>query len=338
MNTLLLSSEVQNFIESNLDTDINSLIFKKSPFEGITIQELVNQIISKKKSEKKLPTWFQTKGILYPHKLNIEQTSSELTASYKSNFIQGNSIIDITGGFGIDCYYFAKKIAKVIHCETNTDLSKIACYNYQQLKVHNIKMVAKNGLTYLKEAEEKFDCIYIDPSRRNDTKGKVFLLKDCIPNVPENLNFLFSKTDVILIKNSPILDISATLKELKFVKEIHIVAIKNEVKELLFLLEKNFRGIIMVNTVNMTNYGNQIFNFTYKNKITSAYGEPLTYLYEPNSAILKSGAFNEISNTYSLTKLHQHSHLYTSNKKVTTFPGRIFEIIKTFDYNKKKIK
>ncbi|SEB47995.1 hypothetical protein SAMN04489761_0958 [Tenacibaculum sp. MAR_2009_124] len=338
MNTLLLSTEVQNFIDNNINTDINRLLFKGSPFEGITVQELANQIISKKKSEKKLPSWFETVAIFYPPKLSIEQTSSEITANYKSSLIQGNSMIDITGGFGIDCFYFSKKNEKVIHCEMNADLSNIAKYNFEQLGVNNIETIPHDGLTYLKESQENFDGIYIDPSRRSDAKGKVFLLKDCAPNVPDNLDFLFTKSNTILIKNSPILDISATLKELQFVKEIHIVAVKNEVKELLFLLEKDFNGDLEIKTINIKKNGNENYTLKLNDKSEVKFGEPLTYLYEPNSAILKAGAFDQIGNSYGLIKLHQHSHLYTSNEKIINFPGRIFKIQNSFEYNKKKSK
>ncbi len=338
MNTLLLSPEVQDFIEKNLNSDPNKLLFKGSPFEGITIQELVNQIISKKKSEKKLPTWFETIDVFYPPKLSIEQTSSELTAKYKSNLVKGNSLIDITGGFGVDCFYFSKQFKKVIHCEMNNDLSKIARHNFEQFSINTVKTVATDGLIYLKETEENFDCIYIDPSRRSDIKGKVFLLKDCTPDVPYNLNLLFEKSNTILIKNSPILDISGTIKELKFVKEIHIVAVKNEVKELLFLLEKNYEESITVHTVNLKNTEVQNFKFQINDTSEVIYSEPLTYLYEPNSAILKAGAFNEITNNYNIMKLHQHSHLYTSEKLIKNFPGRIFHVLNCFEYNKKKLK
>ena len=241
MNTAILHPNVQQFISDHLNTDISKLIFKGSPFNNITIQEIATQIVSKKKSEKKLPTWFQTENIYYPPKVNIEQTSSEVTAKYKSSIISGDSLIDITGGFGVDAYFFAQKCKEVTHCELNTKLSTIVNNNYQQLKINNIKLFSGNGIDFLKKTTKTFDWIYIDPSRRNETNNKVFLLKDCLPNVPENLNFLFSKSKNILIKNSPILDISKTIEELNFVKEIHIIAVNNDVKELLFILEKNYK-------------------------------------------------------------------------------------------------
>jgi hypothetical protein len=333
----ILHTEVQLFITDNLKSNITRLILKGSPFDGVSIQELANQIVAKHKSEHKLPSWFNTENIYYPPKISIEQTSSEITANYKTNLVKGNSIIDITGGFGIDCFYFSKNFKEVIHCEINEDLSTIVKHNYQQLNITNITTFSGDGLEYIKNYKENFDCIYIDPSRRNDIKGKVFLLDDCLPNVPENIDFLFSKTNQLLIKNSPILDITSTINELKFVKEIHIIAIKNEVKELLFLLEKGYKNTIKIKTVNIDKTKYQTFNFNYKEDVNSNYSEPLTYLYEPNSAILKSGGFHEISYQLKVSKLHQHSHLYTS-KEITNFPGRAFKIEAVLNYDKKKLK
>lgn len=338
MNKNILHTEVQSYINNNLKVNIEQFIFKGSPFKDVSVQELANQIIAKQKSEKKLPTWFQTKNIYYPPKLSIEQTSSEVTAEYKSKLVNGSSIIDITGGFGVDCYAFSKRFKKVVHCEINEELSEIVSYNYEQINIPNIKTVATDGLEYLKNTSEKFDCIYIDPSRRSDTKGKVFLLSDCLPNVPENLDFLFEKSNTILIKNSPILDITSTINELKFVKEIHVVAVNNEVKELLFLLTKEVKQLIKTKTVNILKNNIQEFYFNLDDDFKFEYSTPLKYLYEPNSAILKSGGFNQIASQQKVNKLHQHSHLYTSEKLVKDFPGRIFEINNVFTYNKKKVK
>jgi len=337
LNLAILHPDVQQFISDNLNADISKILFKGSPFADVTIQELATQIVAKKKSEKKLPTWFQTENICYPAKVHIEQTSSEVTANYKASLLSGDSIVDITGGFGVDCHSFSKKLNHVTHCELNINLSTIVNSNYQQLKINNIRTFSGDGLEFLKKSTENFDWIYIDPSRRDDRNEKVFLLNDCLPNVPENLEFLFRKSNNILIKNSPILDISKTIDELNFVKKIHIVAVANEVKELLFLLEKNHTGTIEVKTINFQKNNTQVFDFNIHRNVSSNYSDPKKYIYEPNAAILKSGGFHEISSQLNLEKLHQHSHLYTSNELVK-FPGRTFLIEQTCSYNKKEIK
>ncbi|WP_275315622.1 THUMP-like domain-containing protein [Tenacibaculum bernardetii] len=338
MNTNILDKKVQEFININLNSDITKLILKGSPFENISIQELSNQIIGKQKSKNKLPHWFATKNIYYPVKISIEQTSSEVSAKYKASLVSGKNLIDITGGFGVDAFYFSKIFDKVTHAEINEELSEIVTYNYNQLSIKNVQTVADNGLDFLKKTTEKFDCIYIDPSRRSDIKGKVFLLKDCLPNVPENIDFLFTKSDTILIKNSPMLDITATLNELKFVKEIHIVAVNNEVKELLFLLKKDTKAKIEIKTHNALKNSVQCFDFKFAKEHKTTYSLPANYLYEPNAAILKSGGFNEVANQYDVKKLHQHSHLYTSEELILNFPGRTFKIEEVYPYNKKKLK
>ncbi len=336
MNEIILQQDIQQYINDNLKTDIHKLILKGIPFEGVTVQEVANQLICKQKSEKKLPSWFHGEKIYYPPKVNIEQTSSEIAARYKISLVSGKTLLDLTGGFGVDSFYFSNSFNKVIHCEINKNLSKIASYNFNQLNKTNIVSINENGIDYLKKSKVTFDVIYVDPSRRSDSKGKVFLLKDCEPNIPKYIDLLLNKTTTILIKNSPILDITSASKELKFVKEIHIVAIRNDVKELLYLLEKEYNGEIKINTINFSKKNTQKFNFLLNKKTISNYQEPLDYLYEPNAAILKSGGFHEITAQLDVYKIHQHSHLYTSKKHIK-FPGRTFKILTVLPYDKKKI-
>ncbi len=337
MNTNILTTEVQYFINNNLNKDIVQLILKGSPFKEIPIQELANQIICKQRSLKKLPTWFSCKNIYFPNKVSIEQSSSEIAAQHKANLIKGDTIVDLTGGFGVDSYFFSNSFKNVIHCDINVDLSEIVKYNFNQLNVSNIKTVGKNGLEYLKETPLKVDYLYIDPSRRDANKNKVHFLNDCLPNVPQNIDFLFSKTDKILIKTSPLLDITSAINELNFTKEVHIIAIDNEVKELLFLLEKNYDQKTTVKTINIKKENTQEFNFHLPQSNTSnKYSFPKKYLYEPNVAILKSGGFHEIPEKFNVEKLHEHTHLYTSNELIS-FPGRRFEIVETIPYHKKTI-
>ncbi|WP_296635594.1 class I SAM-dependent methyltransferase [Polaribacter sp.] len=337
MNLAILEDDIQQYISDHLKTDVTKLILKGSPFKEVPIQDLANQIVAKQKSENKLPTWFINKKTYYPNKVSIEQTSSEITANYKSKIVSGNTIIDITGGFGVDCYYFSKSFNAVIHCEINETLSKIVTYNFEKLNVSSIKTHAGNGFDYLKNTTEDFDCIYIDPSRRSDVKGKVFLLKDCLPYVPPKLDFFFTKAKHILVKVSPLLDISQTINDLKNVKEVHIVAVRNEVKELLFLLEKGFTAKVIIKTVNFQKEKVQQLNFAFQEDTYSDYEMPLTYLYEPNSAILKSGCFQQISKKTNTFKLHQHSHLFTA-QQLLDFPGKRFKIDTVVKYDKKELK
>jgi len=339
LNILLLNIESQEFINDHLNSDINALLLKGTDVKGIDTIELVEQIEAKSRCQKKLPTWFQQENIYYPNKLNIEQTSSELTAEYKASLIQGASLIDLTGGFGVDSFYFSRQFKSVTHCEINKELSQIVHHNFKQLEVVNIETIASDGMEFLKDSNKKYDWIYVDPSRRHDLKGKVFFLKDCLPNVSERLDSLFERSKNILIKTSPLLDISAGMEELKNVKTIHIIAVDNEVKELLWILEKEYQSEITIETVNLKREKSEAFKFNLleESQLNVSYSLPLTYLYEPNSAILKSGGFNSVASQMDVYKLHKHSHLYTSEELIG-FPGRRFKIMKTIPYNKKTIK
>lgn len=338
MDTALLNPAIQAFIDDNIGVNISKLALQKNPFPESNWITVLSQIEAKTKAKNKLPTWFATKNIIYPSKISIEQTSSETTASYKASIVSGKSLIDLTGGFGVDDYYFAKKIEKVSHCEINPALSTIVQHNFKQLNILNITCHSADSMDTLKALKTTWDWIYIDPSRRNDAKGKVFMLKDCLPNVPENLAFYFKKSNAILIKTAPLLDISAGLSELQHVKTIHIVAIENEVKELLWELHNSFSGNISIKTRNILKDKTEIFDFVPNESSTfTSYSLPQTYLYEPNSAIMKSGGFDALGTFYNLNKLHKHSHLYTSNNLIS-FPGRIFIIEKTVPYNKTEMK
>ncbi len=339
MNIAVLSEEVQDYIERHHHKDATPLLFKKPIFEGVSNTELLQQLVGKQKCKKKLPLWFGTPGIYYPPKLNLEQTSSEITARYKTEIVSGERLVDITGGFGVDTYYFAKKMDTVVHCDINEELSRITAHNFSVLGTNNITVLPANGLQFLKEDAEKIDWIFIDPSRRNPEQRKVFRLADCTPDVISHFELLMGRTDNLLIKTAPLLDLSQGINELKWVKEIHIVAIQNEVKELLWVIQNGYQGNVSVKTINFTHSGVMRFDFDRKEEAMaiSTFSGPQHYLYEPNAAILKSGAFKKIGETYGLCKLHRNTHLYT-HSELRPFPGRRFKIKQTLPYSKKVLK
>ena len=321
-----------------MEVSISQLALQKNQFPALNWKEILNQIEAKGKAKDKLPTWFSSTKIIYPSKISVEQTSSEKTASYKSKLISGRKIIDLTGGFGVDAYYFSKQFAKVVHCEHNSELSEIVKHNFSQLNAENIECFSGESEAILEALNEQFDWIYIDPSRRNDAKGKVFMLRDCEPNVPDLLDFYFNYSSKILIKTAPLLDLTAGLKELKNVSAIHIVALENEVKELLWEIHQGFEGNPKIKTVNLTKSKEESFEFNLgETNIKINYAEPEKFLFEPNAAILKSGGFDEVAFQFNLKKLHPHSHLYTSDEKID-FCGRVFEITTVFPYQKKEMK
>lgn len=336
----ILNTEVQDFINNNLNSDVSKLLFKGSPFKYIDIKELVNQIEAKNKSKIKLKTWFNNNGIVFPAKLSIEQTSSEVTAEFKSSLFKGKKAIDLTGGFGVDTYYFANNFENFTHCEYNEELSKIVKHNFSVLDKKNVDFVCGNSLEYLKKTNTKYDLIYLDPARRSELKGKVFMLADTQPNPVDNLDLLFSKSDSILIKTSPLLDIKNTLRELKNVKSIFIVSLNDEVKELLFLLEHSYLGETSIECVDLF-YSKEKHKNNFKindQDYKSNYSLPKKFIYEPSASVMKAGAFNQVSDKFGLYKIAPNSHIYTSDTLVDDFQGRVFEVINTSKPNKKEIK
>ncbi len=335
MNNNLLHTKVQAFIRS-YEGPLEQLAFSGSPFNNVTTQELLQQIESRRKTELKLPTWFASEGIYYPPKLNIEQTSSEATAAYKASLVSGTSLADMTGGLGVDCYYFSKRFETVDHFEIDATLSEIAAHNFRVLNSPGIRCFSQNGTEAVQNGT--YDVIYADPSRRLDVKGKVFFLSDCEPNIPEHLESIMDVCNTFVIKTSPMLDLSVGLEELKYVSEIHIVAVNNDVKELVWMLRKEFTAASpRIHTVNITKETPQQFDFSWGTEASEVYGLPQRFLYEPNAALMKSGAFGLLSEAFRVKKLHSNSHLYTS-ESLREFPGRRFTIDTCIPYSKGAMK
>lgn len=333
MNTSLLDKEVQSFIHS-FDGNLSDLAFKGSPFPMISTQELLEQIDGFKRSSKKLPTWVNSSGILYPPKLNLEQTSSEITALYKSRLATGTSIADLTGGFGVDTFFFSKVIDKVMYFEQNTTLAAIAAHNFKILGADAIHCNNGDGLMKIKDLE--FDTIYLDPARRDVQKGKVFRFADCSPNIVENLDYLLERAKLLLIKSSPMLDIMEGLRELRKVVQIHVIAVQNEVKEVLWVLKESDEPLTIF-TANLGISEPQFYSFKWDRHSITNYSTPKRFLYEPNAALMKAGAYMHLGNDFSLDKISKNAHLFTSNEYID-FPGRQFEIIETRYYRKGVLK
>ncbi len=334
----LLRSDIQQFIAQNLHSDVAQLALKPNPFPVVDWSLILQQIQARQKSEKKLPTWFATPNVLYPTKLSIEQCSSEILAKHKSKAINGKKIIDLTGGFGVDTYYFAQTFEKVIHAEINTDLCQIVAHNAQQLNLKNLEVKPGDGREILTQINQQFDWIYIDPARRDQQQKKVFRLSDCTPNVVDLLDDYFAFSDKILIKTAPLLDISQGLKDLPFVEKIEIVSLQNEVRELLWYINKNNTQKPKIVTTDYSTDEKSIqLSLSINDDTTTKYSNPLQFLYEPSPALMKSGNFNYISRYFDVEKLDQNAHLYTSTT-LKDFWGRRFKVLETLPFSKKTMK
>ena len=327
----LISSDIQNYINQNLNSDLNKLLLKKSPFSDVTMQEIVQQIKGRKTAEKKFP--FLTKeGIIFPPNLNLEQASSQSTAEYKSQTLSGKSFLDLTCGFGIDAYFLSKNFDEVTLIEQNSELISIVENNWKTLG-SKANFINENLEKFLENSQQKFDVIYLDPARRDQQNKKKFLLEDLSPNLLEIQEKLHSITDKIIVKLSPLIDISYLISELKNITEIQIIAVRNEVKELVLIIENNQltdnQQPTTIKCINLESNDPEFsFNLDDEKSSNSEFSESSNFLYIPNNSILKAGAFNIISEKFGLNKLHPNTHFYTSENKIENFPGRVLEIEK----------
>lgn len=321
----LLNKEIQNYINANLNADLHTLLLKKSPFPEVSMHQIVQQIKGKQVAERKFP-FLLKEGILFPPQLNLEQSSSEKTALYKSGILKGNKFIDLTSGFGIDAFYLSQNFDDITLIEQNSELLKIVENNWgilgRKAKFINLKLE-----DFLNGNQEHFDVIYLDPARRDEQKNKVFLLEDLSPDILEIQEKLRSISDLVVIKLSPLIDLKYLVSVLPGISRMDIIALKNDVKEVVVFLSSEKTDKIICNCVNLES-GESVFSFTFGEEETaqSEYSEPERYIYIPNHSILKAGVFNLISQKFGLKKLHPNSHLYTSGERIENFPGRIFEM------------
>lgn len=321
----ILENKVQSYINANLNLDLHSLLLKKSPFSDISMQEIVQQIKGKQVAQKKFP-FLLKEGVVFPPQLNLEQSSSEKTALYKSGILKGKKFIDLTSGFGIDAYYLSENFEEIILIEQNAELLEIVRHNWNILGKKALFLNQKLE-NFLAENNKNFDVIYLDPARRDQNKNKVFLLEDLSPNILEIQDQLLSISEEVVIKLSPLIDLKYLVSVLKNISKIEIIAVKNDVKEIVVFLSENYAGEISCHCVNLeSNEMDFSFNINEEKNARSEYCEPERFIYIPNNTILKAGIFNLISERFSLKKLHPNTHLYTSDTKLENFPGRILEM------------
>lgn len=337
---LQISPETQRFAQEHQSADIRSLALQAPKYPLVDMPTAITQIAGRQIAGEKIPSWKKLDAIWYPRHLSMEQCSSELTARYKASLIEGDSFVDLTGGFGIDCSFLAARFRTATYVERQEELCEIAAHNFPILSQDHIQVKNADGVDYLKSMSP-VDCIFIDPARRNEQGGKIVAIKDCEPDVAELEELLLDKANRVMIKLSPMLDLAQALKEMTHTQEVHIISINNECKELLLILSKEATADTTIHCLNLTSKGEQHFVFTRQQERDSEciYTEQLgEYLYEPNASILKAGAFKRLTSVYPVKKLHPNSHLYTSNEAIEHFPGRVFRVTGQCSFNKKEMK
>ncbi len=332
----ILSQDFQQFILDHENDDLSRLLLSASKFQGVNVQAAVEQITARKKAKGKLPGWYKAEGIVWPPQQAMEQCSSEATAVYKQSLFSGEKMVDLTGGAGVDTFYLGQNFTQVDYVEPNPDLVAIT--------KHNHKVLGANQILHYQLAAEDFvgnmgsyDLAYLDPSRRSGSNQRVFKLDEYSPKVHELLPDIAAKCKRVLIKVSPWLDLSSIMEQLEDVKRITVLAVENECRELLVEISEDTQ-IEIVAAHLPRNGADQIFTFKPEDEQNAKvqFAEPQQFLYEPNAAVLKAGAFKLVGERYGLVKLHTNTHLYTSRELFDSFPGRKFSIEDNIRYSKKE--
>lgn len=342
----ILSDETFHFIQLHRKDDVRTLALQAGKHPDVDMAEAVVQIAGWQVAEKKVPLWAQTEGILYPKHLSMEQCSSEVTARYKASLAEGETFADLTAGLGVDCSFIARNFRSAEYVERQEVLCRLAEHNFPLLGLEHIRVRHADGTEYL-QSMEPVDCLFLDPARRDSHGGKTIAIADCEPDVCALESLLVEKGRMVMIKLSPMLDIASALRDLKYVRRIHVVAVHNECKELVLILRKEpdeverAAGEVIISCEQVVNNSSsQHFDFTYaaEREATCPLAESVaSYLYEPGAALLKAGAYRLLAQHYGVKKLHANSHLYTSDEAVD-FPGRCFRVESVSGFGKKELR
>ena len=332
------------FIRIHADEDVRQLAFlgKKNP--EVDMAYALDQIAGRQKARVKIPSWASIDGIVYPPHISMEQCSSEQTARYKARIAgNGEKIVDLTAGFGVDMAFMSAGFKQAVHVEMQPQLCAISSENYKHLGLNHVQVVCNDGVGYLHQMEHA-DLIFIDPARRDQHGARTYGIADCTPNVLEIIDEMLQKADRVMIKLSPMLDWQKTVADVGNVSQVHIVSVGNECKELLLEVKKGKDEKVKVFCVN----DDQVFSYEIgethpftPSPLHSFTPSPLhsfTFLYEPNASVMKAGCFNLISHRFGITQPDANSHLFLSDKLVEGFPGRGFVIERVSTMNKRELK
>lgn len=345
---MTINEETRTFIQNHLQDDVRQLALQAGRYPLVDMTFALDQIAGRQKARTKLPSWYSGEELIYPPHISMEQCSSEPTARYKAELASGedfSSLVDLTGGFGVDFSYMARSFAKATYVEQQEHLCEIARHNFRQLGITQAEVVHGDGVEYLHQlVADPQRTIYLDPARRDSHGAKVYGIEDCTPNLLEIEQELLGKSGRVIVKLSPMLDIHAAIRALHSVCEVHVVSVGNECKELLFVLSKAFSASVALYCIN----DGQKFVCAYENSTLGALSlaSPSLgseewqqkYLYEPNASIMKAGCFSQLSARYPVSSLGRNSHLFVSDEEIIDFPGRRFRISRMTSMNKKELK
>lgn len=331
----------QEFIDKNREADTRQLALQAKRYADIDFTFALNQIAGWQTARKKLPAWADTKGIIYPPHISMEQCSSEPTALYKTSLLNSlpevEQFVDLTGGFGVDFSYMSKAADKAVYVEQQQHLCDIAIHNLDVLGLsHKTEVVCGDGTDYLRRMQP-VDVIYLDPARRDDKGSRTYAIEDCTPNVVELQHLLLEKAKRVIIKLSPMLDWHKAVADVANVSEIHIISVQNECKELLLVLDQKPSPLRLF-CIN----DNQKFVVSQSEKTEKLihYRNPVVgdVLCVPNASIMKAGSFCSLCQEYNLSQIAPNSNLFVADSYKESFPGRQSRIERLSTMNKKELK
>ncbi len=331
----MINEQTWDFIRQHAADDVRKLALQGTKDAAVDLSMALQQIAGRQTALKKLPSWAAVERVLYPPHLNMEQCSSEQTARYKARLAgSGDMYVDLTGGLGVDFYWMSQGFKQRYYVERNAELCELVEHNFRTLG-HNCSVYCCDTATYLPTVPHA-DVVFLDPARRNEHGGRTYDIKDCTPNILELLPLLMEKADKVILKLSPMLDWRKAVDDLQYVREVHIVSVDNECKELLLVLEQTERPLRLVCVNN-----NQIFEVSSHPSPLTSHPSPLTseqFLYEPNASIMKAGCFDALAQQYPVCQVSANSHLFLSSVEIEDFPGRRFQICAISSTNKQTLK
>ena len=342
--------ELRDFIQQHINDDTAELLLAARRYQGIDIPFAVEQIEARKRLKTKLPEWYENAELVMGGRVPAEQCSSEATARYKRSIIEGKSLCDMTGGMGVDFWYMSEGMDTAIYTERNEELCEIAQHNFQVLKDGKHPKVEVRQGDGQKLPIPSADIIYLDPARRAGDGSRVYAMEDCEPNIVEWQEELLQHAKLVLVKLSPMVDLTDVLRKLHHVTDIYIVGVKNECKEVLVKAPQPPKGEgcrsgneVQIHCVDFLTDRQIEYTYTF-NSLDETHRVSLPpsgvrgLLYEPDVTLMKAQAFASLCHRYPVSQLDVETHLMTSDEFIADFPGRIFEVKEKIPFSSKIIK
>lgn len=350
-----MSDKTEKFILEHRNDDVRQLALRRQNTEGVDMVYALQQIDGWQRAKTKLPTWAATNGIVFPPHISMEQCSSEATATYKQKLAKGAKMADLTGGFGVDFSYMSRNFSHATYVEQQEHLCQTAQHNFKVLGLNNTSVVCTDAETFLHSLNEKLDLIYLDPARRDSNGKKTYAITDCTPDVVRLMPTLLSKAKKIIIKLSPMLDITEAANQPGCIDEVHVISVKNECKEMLLVADtENRRSTMKIVCVN--DESTYTADETHEGRKGKYAQQPIAttppaagdMLLVPNASVMKAGCFSSLTDRFDIQKLDPNTHLFiaknadfienTQSTLLYTFPGKTYQISAVSSMNSRELR